>query len=325
MSLVSQLEATTEKYHDKELKDCTTYRSYYMTKLLAQSREFVDGRAYTWPVKFARQDIQWLGEMEVQDREHLEKITQAEEAYKFSSTSCVLSEQELKKNSGKSRILNLLSRSLSMLKDDVAKSLSTAVWQGDADKEPRGLVGEDVGWMDMSDETANLTGTIAGIIRGTDDVATGELFASWWRPYVANEAGAHSETNNNAMIQGCSWGADSPDVLVASKAVWGYIYTTATGDQTSEHRDAAKLGFKSMTINGIPLVWDDDCGAALAGCLYAFTMKDHGLHFLKGSKMNRTKWFKPENQRAIVCDMINDLVFVVERPRNQGGIYGITS
>ena len=67
MSLVSQLEATTEKYHDKELKDCTTYRSYYMTKLLAQSREFVDGRAYTWPVKFARQDIQWLGEMEVQD------------------------------------------------------------------------------------------------------------------------------------------------------------------------------------------------------------------------------------------------------------------
>lgn len=323
MALVDQLEATTEKYHDKELKDCTTYRSYYMTKLLAQSREFVDGRSYTWPVKFARQSIQWLGEMEKQDREHLEKISQAEESYKFSSTSCVLSEQELKKNSGKSRILNLLSRSLSMLKDDVAKSLSTAVWTGDAAKQPRGLVG-DGRWMDMTSVTASLDGDIAGITRGTDDTGAG-LYTNWWSPIITNQAGAHTETATNTMIQGCSWGADSPDVLISSKAVWGYYYTTATGDQTSEHRDTAKLGFKSMTINGMPFVWDDDCGAALAGCIYAFTMKDHALHFLKGSKMHRTKWFKPENQRALVCDMINDCVFVVERPRNQGGIYGITS
>ena len=325
MALVDQLEATTMKFHDKELKDCTSYRSYYMSKLMKNSREFVDGRAYTWPVKFARQSIQWLGEMEKQDREHLEKITQAEEDYKFSSTSCVFSEQELKKNSGKSRILNLLSRGLTMLKSDVGKSMSTAIWTGDADKEPRGLTGATVGWVDYSAATASLTGTIAGIIRGTDDVATGELFDAWWRPYVADEGGAFAEASLHAVIQGCSWDANSPSLLVSSKAVWAFVYAKATGYQKEEHRDAAKLGFKSMTFDGIPYVWDDDCGSAASGVIFAFRMADHALHFLKGSKMHRTKWFKPENQRALVCDMINDCVFVVESSRNQGALYGVTS
>jgi len=326
MALVDQLEATTQKYHDKELKDCTVSRSYYMTKLFAQSREYVDGRSYTWPVKFNRSSIQWLAEMETQDREHLEKVTQAEMDYKFSSTSCVLSEQELKKNSGKSRIVPLLSKSLSMLKDDVHKSLATAVWTGDGAKEPLGLyTGSNTGWMDMTQITASMDGTVAGIIRGTDDAASGELYDAWWRPFVSNQAGAHTEAAISTAIQSCSWGADSPDLATCSKAVWGFIHGTAAADQTSESSDAAKLGFKTIRLSGIPLTWDDDCGAALAGCLYFFTMKDHGLHFLKGSKMHRTPWFKPENQRALVCDMINDCVFVVERPRNQAGIYGITS
>ena len=325
MALVDQLEATTTKFHDKELKDCTSYRSYYMSKLMKNSREFVDGRAYTWPVKFARQDMQWLGEMETQDREHLEKISQAEEDYKFSSASCVFSEQELKKNSGKSRILPLLSRGLTMLKDDVGKSMSTAIWAGDGDKEPRGLTGEDVGWCDCHSITSTLAGEIAGITRGTDDVATGELWDAWWRPKNVDEGGAFAQVNLNTVIQGCSWGTHSPDTIVSGKLVWGYGYTKAVGYQKEEHKDAAKLGFKSMTFNGLPWVWDDDCGAAAAGVAFTFRMADHALHFLKGSKMHRTKWFKPENQRALVCDMINDCVFVVESPRNQGALFGITS
>ena len=323
--MVGQLEATTTKYHDKELKDCTSFRSYYFTKLMKNTRETVDGRSYTWPVKIKRQDIQWLAEMEKQDREHLEKITQAEEGYKFSSISAVLSEQELKKNSGKSRILPLLSKTLSMLKSDVGKSFSTVVWTGDGDKEPRGLVGEDVGWVDCHSATASLAGKVAGIVRGTDDVATGELWDSWWRPYVAAMGGATSQTKMNLAMMGCSWDNDSPDTLISGKTVWGFGYNIASGIQREEHRDAAKLGFKSMTFNGLPWVWDDDCGAAASGTLFFFRMADHALHFLKGSRMHRTKWFKPENQRAIVCDIINDCLFVVEAPRNQAAIYGITS
>ena len=322
--MVGQLEATTIKYHDKELKDCTSFRSYYFTKLMKNTRETLDGRSYTWPVKFKRQDIQWLAEMEKQDREHIEKITQAEEGYKFSSISAVLSEQELKKNSGKTRILPLLSKTLSMLKQDVSKSFSTAVWTGNGDKEPRGLVGTAKGWVDISAITASLTGTIAGIIRGTDDVVTGELWDAWWRPYVANQAGAITQSAMNTAIMGCSWDADAPDMMVSGKTVWGYGYAIATGYQKEEHRDAAKLGFKSMTFNGLPWVWDDDAGNAASTSVFFFRMADHALHFLKNSRMHRTKWFKPENQRAIVCDIINDCLFVVEKSRNQAAIYGIT-
>ena len=322
--MVGQLEATTRKYHDKELKDCTKFRSYYMTKLLANSREFVDGRSYTWPVKYARGTTQWLGEYEEQNRSPVEQITQAEEGYKFSSTSCVLSDQELKKNQGKERILNLLSKKLSMLRDDVEKDLATQVWTGDGVKEPRGIVGSATGWVDISADTGSLSGTIAGIIRGTDDTGAG-LYTNWWQPYSdADIGGSITEAFVNALIQGCSHDADAPDLLISGKVVHQYVYGIATGLEREEHKDAAKLGFKSISINGIPYVWDEDCGSADADAIYAFRMADHALHFLKGSKMHRTEWFKPEKQRAIACDMINDLCYVIEVPRNQGGLGGIT-
>ena len=326
MSLVSQIEATTQKYHDKELKDCTKFRSYYLTKLLGRSREFVDGRSYTWPVKYARVSTQWLAEYEKQERSPTEQITQAEEPYVFSSTACVLSEQELKKNQGKERILNLLSKKLSMLRDDVEKDLSTAIWTGDASKEPRGILSDTstAGWIDMSADTGSQSGTVAGIVRGTDDTGSG-LFTNWWQAHVdADIGGDISEDWINQLIQGCSHDKDAPDLLISGKTVHQYVYNIATGLEREPHSDAAKLGFKSISINGIPYVWDEDCGSADADAIFAFNMKDHGLYFLKGSKMHRTEWFKPQDQRAIVCDMINDLTFVVEVPRNQGGYGGIT-
>lgn len=324
--MVGQLEATTQKYHDKELKDCTRYRSYYMTKLMARSREFVDGRSYTWPLKYARLTTQWLSEYQKQERNPVEQITQAEEPYVFSSTSCILSEQELKKNQGKERILHLLSKKLQMLKDDVAKDLATQIWIGDAVKEPRGLLSgtSTAGWIDMSADTGSQSGTVAGIVRGTDDVGAG-LYTNWWQAHVdADIGGAITEGWINKLIQGCSHDADSPDMLISGKVVHQYVYAIATGLEREEHKDAAKLGFKSISINGIPYVWDEDCGSADADGIFAFRLADHGLYFLKGSKMDRQPWFKPEDQRAYACDMYNDLTFVVEVPRNQGGYGGIT-
>ena len=329
--MLTQLEATTRKYHDKELKDCTKFRSYLGTKLMASAKEFADGRSYTWPIKYARLSMQWLAEYTKQERNPVEQITEAEEPYVFSSASVILSDQELLKNKGKQRILNLLSKKLAMLKDDTAKGVIEQLWTGNTGLEPRGILAQNAAgtatnnaWIDLTYATGSQSGTVATIVRGTNDTGAGS-YTNWWQAQTTTSAGSITEAVLNDLIMDCTHDGDSPDTILAARAVFQYIYNIATGLEKENHSDLAKLGYKGITINGLAVTWDDDLTAANADALVCMRLPDWGLYFMKGSKMDRQPWFKPENQRAYACDMYNDFTFVCENPRNQGGLDGCTA
>ena len=308
MAFIEQLEATTQKYHDKELKDATANKNLFFSKLFAKSKTFADGRAYTWPVKYDRMDTQWLAEYEKQNTSPKEQITQAEMPYVFSSTPCVLSDQELRKNSGKERILNLLSQKLTMLGDDVADGMATMLISGDGVKEPLGLES----WV-PEDPTS---GTVAGINRATYD---------WWR--------SHYDNHNAELAAGlpdveifklnCVHGNEKPDLMLTDATTYSYLYANAAAYQREPHSDTAKLGFVSFTFDGIPVTWSDEL-TATDQRLYFLRLADWELNFMKGSKMHRTKWAKVNEQRAIACYMYNDLTFLCKNPRNQGVMFHIT-
>lgn len=321
-TLVSQIEATTKKYHDPGLVDATADRSYYFAKLMKRARTFLDGRSYTWPLEYARKSIQCLGEYELLDRVPLEQITQAEEQFVWTSIACMLSDQEIMKNKGKERILNLLSKKMSMLGKNARSDLATLIWTGDgpASKQPTGL---DI-WVDVNG-TSDTT-EVATITRGTDDVGAGTYLAWFCNQAVDGSGGLTLNHMENCYLTS-SHGDASPDAIITDKVVFRYIWNLATPLQREPHSDAAKLGFKSMNFNGVPLVWDDDVPytATTTRRIYMFHMADHQLMFLKGGKMHRTPWHRPEDQRAIVCDLYNDFCFIVENPRNQGVIYDIAS
>lgn len=320
MSLVTRLEATTQKYHDKELRNATKTRSYLFAKLYGKARELYDGRSYTWPVRYGKKAMQWLGEYETQNATPMEQITQAEVNYRFSSIAAVLSEQELRKNQGKARILNLLSQKMKILREDVMDSMASALWDGNDDN-ATGPIGIDI-WVN-SNGTSDTT-EVAGITRGTDDTdsnVSGTEYDYWW---CNKELACGSFTLDKVkqLALDCTHGSDSPDTYVTTKTVFRYAYGLATDIQRLGSESAAKLGFKSLNIDGIPLVWDDDCDT---GCLYEFNLKDWELLFLKGSKMDRRPWFKPEFQRALVTFIINDFATACHNPRNQGVLTGITA
>lgn len=321
MSLVSQIEATTKKYHDKELADCLSEKNYFYAKLMANAKEFADGRSYTWPVRFARHSTQWLAEYQEQDTAPVEQITQAEVDYVFSSTPCVLSEQELRKNQGKERILNLLSQKLSMLKDDVGHDLATQLISGDGVKEPLGLEY----WVQETPATgiggAGTYTTIAGIDRST---ATGPA-NTWWLNNAKDQSAAFADAALSelaAFVDNCTRGNERPTLLLTDKTTYGYVYANAGSFQRFPHKEAQKMGFASLDFNGIPITWSDELTVADQR-IYALNLKDWELNFMKGSKMHRTEWMKPEKQRAIVCYMYNDLAFLCKNPRNQGVLFDV--
>lgn len=316
MSLVGQIEATTRKYHDKELVNATAEKNLFFSKLFAKSKTFADGRSYTWPVKYAKHTTQWIGEYEEQDTNPLEQITQAEVDYVWSSTPCVLSEQDLAKNSGKERILNLLSQKLTMLKDDVADGFATKLISGSGGKEPVGLET----WVPENPTS----GTVAGITRGTDDTGAGN-YTNWWQSQYDNHNAALADGLPNVEIikNSCIHGNEKPDLMMTDATTYSYLYANAAGYQREEHKDTAKLGFVSFTFDGIPVTWSDELTASDQR-LYFLRMADWELNFLKDKKMHRTEWHKPEKQRAIVCYMYNDFTFLCKQPRNQGVMFNIT-
>jgi len=312
-AIATQMEATTAKFHDKELAKTGLEKNYFLSKLLAKAKETASGRSFTWRIKYAKSTTQWIGENEEQNTTPVEKITEVEVPYHQSSTPCYLSEFELQKNHGKERKLNLLSESLTMLRDDVADDLATQLISGDGVKEPLGLET----WVAEDPNVA--TPTLATIVRSE---------RTWMQnQYKDLSAGLGAGLPDLETLKiACAHGNESVNAVLTSRAAYTYIYANLVGLQREPHTDAAKLGFTSFTWDGMPVTWSDEIESAKSGgdSIYLLRLADWELNFMPGMRMKRTKWFKPERQRAIVCYMYNDCVLVCKKPWNQGVLHDVT-
>jgi hypothetical protein len=94
------------------------------------------------------------------------------------------------------------------------------------------------------------SGTYGGIAPA--DLAT-------WAAYVNSNSGtdrALSLALIQALIGGCTNGKDAPSLLVGQQKVFDETYNLFTAFQRIESEEIGKLGFKSLMVNGIPLVVD---------------------------------------------------------------------
>lgn len=315
-SIASQFEATTKEYHDKELVNTGLQKNYFLTKLLNKAKQTATGRMYTWRVKFDKSDTQWLAEFEEQNTATPEKITEAKVGYVFSSTPCMISAQELKKNHGNERKLNLLTESLEMLQDDVTDNLATVLISGTAAlKQPIGLET----WVQEVPGTTTPT-SVAEIDRSD---------RTWWRNQATDLSGTLGlgMPSLESLKLACAHGSEKVDAILTSKTAYAWMYANAVGLQREEHKDAAKLGFVSFTWDGMPVTYSDEIESGKSGgdSIYLLRLKDWELNFMADEgRMHRTEWFKPEKTRAICCYMYNDLTLLCKKPYNQGVLFDVT-
>jgi len=293
-AIASQLEATTRKYHDKELAKTGLEKNYFLTKLLGKAKMTASGRSFTWRIKYAKSTTQWLGENEEQETAPVEKITEVEVPYHQSSTPCYLSEFELQKNHGKERKLNLLSESLTMLKDDVSDNLAAILIDGDGVKEPLGLetwVAED----------PNVSDPLLATIDRSE--------RTWMQNQYHDLSGGLGAglLELETLKLECAHGTEQVDMILTSSSAYRYIYANIVGYQTEPHNDAAKLGFVSFSWDGIPVTYSDEIEAGKSGgdSIYLLRLKDWELNFMPDSRMKRTEWFKPEGSGPLsaTCTM----------------------
>lgn len=92
--------------------------------------------------------------------------------------------------------------------------------------------------------------------------------ASWVSVLKANGGTARPLTLGliQSMIGGCTYGKDAPTLLISKQDVYDEAYSLFQPHQRLESDEIGKLGFKSLVINGIPLVVDSH---AASGCMWA--------------------------------------------------------
>lgn len=309
-------ETATAKYFDRKLTSQIAFNSPEFFKLYEKANTRLSGRKFVWEPRYARRSLTWFGRYGSHERNPLEHYREAELPVARCIASAMLDQGDVSMNTGRQKIIEMLSEELAALKDDVVYGMGAKLWNGNGELQLTGL------------ETALTTsaGTYAGISQSTD---------SWWD---TNRVNADGEKITLDMItQGelaAHHGTDKPDLFVTDRIVWRQLYNVAVSAHrivtpaTKEGKRLADLGFEVIEVNGKPTVWSDHvtvgASAATAGYLYGLNTKDIQFRFVPGMKMKRTKWKELESQPLVIaCDMINICTLIVKTPRNHFVIYGI--
>lgn len=200
----------------------------------------------------------------------------------------IVSEQEEDENTGPEAILKIAKVKMQVLEESITERFSTWLYGTGSGLDPNGL-----GNLIPDDPT---TGSIGGISRSTQNQ---------WRTaayqFSGNLDASNIEEAFDDILLDLTLKGEKPDVIITGRNIYR-TYRQACRDRTfitlSDTKMGGKmfdLGFKGCSHDGIPMVYDEDCGINRA---YFINSKYLRLHMLKGVNMRVKKLNAPWNMDA---------------------------
>jgi len=320
LALENQLNATTDKFYYPSVVSQVTTSTAFLTRLFKRKKMRGDGTDYRWTIAYKLQSGQWYSGYEILDCTPTDDLSEAYLPWVDHTVPLAISGDELDKNSGKEARHDLLAEKMKLLRQSCTYYIGNGIFKGTgaAAKQPVGISNDSTGGAIA--ETAS-SGTYAGIVRGTDDVGSGD-FTNWWRNQTKDGAdAAPTLAGMEAIFRLCQIGTAQTTIIVTSKQGYSKYWSLCQPQQRIPHDDISKIGFRSLTFNGIPIVHDDHCyrdSTNNASNYYFIHEPDLELRFLTDKFMKRTPWFKPKDQDAMICRVINKFMFAVKTPRIHG-------
>lgn len=226
-----------------------------------------------------------------------EGITAAEFNWKQVAGSITISREEERKNSGKSRIVNLLNSKLTQCELSLQDALSVMLFgdgTGNSNKDILGLAA-----IAAADPT---TGVLGGIDRETE---------TWWRNQYTD--GAKSGTTAfdtllakmRTMYNSCSKGSDHPDFVVCDQSSFeGYEGLLAANQRYSD-KTTGDAGFENLKFKGSVVMFDPACPSdSTHGRMYFLNSKYLSWTVDSETDFRTTPFVRPENQDAKTAQIL---------------------
>lgn len=203
--------------------------------------------------------------------------------------SVIISDQEQDENQGEAAIFKLMKAKMDVLEESIKEKFAEYLYGLGVGTDPNGL-----GLLIPTDPT---TGSLGGLSRATE---------TQWRPSSYNFAGTLDATNIEEafddIIMDTTLKDDRPQVILAGRNIYR-LYRAAVRDkvvinlsESNSGKAMMDLGFKGVSHQGIPLLYDEDCPVNQA---YFINDKWLKLHILKHVNMKVKDLVAPWNVDGI--------------------------
>lgn len=311
----TEIAVTTLKNRRRELADNVLKHNALLRWLdQAGNTDTADGgETLVEELEYAEnQTFKWYSNYEVLDVNPSEVFTSAEYDWKQAAVVVSISGLEMRKNSGRERMINLLDKRIRNAEKTMANNISVGVY---SDGTAAG--GKQIGGLELLVPADPSTGTVGGIDRSA---------FTFWQSEVVDGTGSTAATIQGLMNE--LWlkqvrGSDKPTIWVAPSNYFNLFWQSLQAIQRISSPQTGDSGFESLTFYGpagsAPVFFDD---VATANTMYALNTDYLFYRPHTDANMEPLDERQSFNQDAMVVPIIFQGNMTLSNSSLQGNING---
>ena len=208
-------------------------------------------------LEYGESDSIWYTGYDKIDFTNPQLFSAAEFDLKLLAAPVGISGEELLKNAGKERVIDLLEAKIKNAEKTLMNQMSVAIYS-----DGTGSGGKQLTGLQALVSDAPTTGTVGGIDRASHE---------FWRN-VAKTSTVTAENIYAAMNEvymACSRGSDRPDIIVADDELYATYEASLVPQQRFTNAKLAEAGFTNLKFKGADVIYDGGLGGACpAGHMY---------------------------------------------------------
>ncbi len=250
---------TTIENRSKKLADNVTKNNALLHRLSAKDKiRTVDGGSKILEeLEYGDGDLVWYSGFDTISYSGPQLFSAAEYALKLCAVPVAVSGEEMLKNAGTERMIDLFEKRIQNAEKTMSNKISEALYS-----DGTGSSGKEIGGLKLLVADSPSTGTVGGINRAT----TGNEF---WRnkaSVISSSAGALSSSNilkkMNDVYLACSRGTDKPDLIVTDDYLYDMFESALQPAQRFCDPKLADAGFQCLKYKGADVIFDGGQGGS---------------------------------------------------------------
>lgn len=249
--LTATLESRTGK-----LADNVTDNNALLSRLKERGniRPISGGTKIVEELEYGESDTYWYSGYDTLTFNNPQLFTAAEYELKLLAAPIGCSGEELLKNSGRERVIDLMEAKIKNAEKSLANQMSVGIYSDGTGNSGKQLTGLQA--LVADDPT---TGTVGGINRAT----SGNEF---WRNQTSTAASALTSATiyeaMNGVFLACSRGSDKPDLIVADDSMFKTYEASLVPQQRFTNAKLGEAGFENLKFKGADVIYDGGIGGA---------------------------------------------------------------
>ena len=242
--------ATTLSSRTGKLADNVTNNNalLYRLKERGNIRPLDGGAKILEELEYGESDYTWYSGYDTISTTNPEIFSAAEYEWKFLAAPIGCSGEELLKNSGKERQIDLMEAKIRNAEKTLKNQMSVGIYS-----DGTGSSGKQLTGLKALVADAPTTGTVGGINRAT----SGNEF--WRNISLTASTSLTTATIYDAMNKvflSCSRGTDKPDLIVASDDLYSLFEASLVPEQRFVNAKMADVGFQNLKFKGADVIYD---------------------------------------------------------------------